>query len=280
MNDHSSLHRAKANKEDEFYTLFKDVDKELQHYKEFFFRNKSICCPCDPPTSNFFIWFMDNKKEIEPRDLSFVHFDEENPNSDFRNQDWNGVDVIVTNPPFSLFREFLDKIMREDKKFLVIAPMNVITYKEVYTLIQQNKVWLGVNSGDMTFRVPNWYEPRPTRYFEENGVKYRSMGNIIWLTNLPHKKRNEFLTFTKTYNENDYQKYDNYDGIEVSKVADIPKNYKGVMGVPITFLTKYNPQQFEIVGFRKGDDGKDLRVNGKDKYFRILVKFKENSKQN
>jgi hypothetical protein len=103
------------------------------------------------------------------------------------------------------------------------------------------------------------------------------MGDIIWLTNLPHKKRNEFLTFTKTYNENDYQKYDNYDGIEVSKVADIPKDYKGVMGVPITFLTKYNPQQFEIVGFRKGDDGKDLRVNGKDKYFRILVKFKENS---
>lgn len=274
-NDHSSLHRAKANKEDEFYTLYENVDKELQHYKKFF-KNISILCPCDSILSRFYHWFMDNEDEIQPKDMTFVHYDEECPLTDFRNQDWSTNDIIVTNPPFSLIREFIAKLINENKKFLILAPLNVITYKEVYTLIQQNKVWLGVNSGDMTFRVPSWYEPRPTRYFEKNGVKYRSMGNIVWLTNLPHEKRNEFIPLTKHYNEKDYPKYDNYNGIEVSKVSDIPTDYKGVMGVPITFLTKYNPQQFEIVGFRKGRDGKDLRVNGKDKYFRILVKFAEN----
>lgn len=256
-NDHSSLHRAKANKEDEFYTKWGDISNELQHYTNEFI-GKKIHLPCDTDDSHFVMYFKDNE--------NVTHSCE-----DFRDQDWSDVDVIVTNPPFSLFREFLNKLITENKKFLVLGSLNMITYKEVYNLIRDGKIWLGYNSGDMEFEVPSWYEPRKTRYREEFGKKYRSMGNICWFTNIGNPCSKNFIELTKTYNKNDYPKYDNYDAIEVSKVADIPKDYEGVMGVPMTFLTKYNPNQFKIVGFRKGDDGKDLRVNGKDKYFRILI---------
>ena len=258
MNDHSSLHRAKANKEDEFYTKWGDISNELQHYTNELI-GKKIHLPCDTDDSHFVMYFNEND--------NVTHSCE-----DFRDQDWSNVDVIVTNPPFSLFREFLNKLITENKKFLVLGSLNMITYKEVYNLIRDGKMWLGYNSGDMEFEVPSWYEPRKTRYREEFGKKYRSMGNICWFTNIGNPCSKNFIELTKTYNEIDYPKYDNYDAIEVSKVADIPNDYKGVMGVPMTFLTKYNPNQFKIVGFRKGDDGKDLRVNGKDKYFRILIK--------
>lgn len=182
-------------------------------------------------------------------------------------------DIVVTNPPFSLFREYIALLMEYEKKFLIIGTQNAITYKEIFKLIKENKIWLGCKSGDMSFTVPADSEPRATRYWEtEDGTKWRSMGNICWFTNLDHKKRHEKIVLYKTYIPEDFPKYDNYDAIEVKKTADIPMDYDGVMGVPITFLDKYNPEQFEIIKFRKGDDEKDLSINGKCPYFRILIK--------
>lgn len=184
-------------------------------------------------------------------------------------------DVVVTNPPFSLFREYVGQLMDYGKKFLIVAPQNAITYKEIFPLIKENRIWLGFKSGDMAFKVPADSEPRTTRYWvDEGGQKWRSLGNICWFTNLDHTKRHEELDLVCRYNPDDYPKYDNYDAIEVSKVVDIPCDYDGAMGVPITFLDKYNPEQFEIVKFRKGNDEKDLCINGKCPYFRILIRNK------
>lgn len=215
-------------------------------------------------------------------------------------------DIVCTNPPFSLFREYVAQLIEYEKKFLIIGNQNAITYKEIFPLIKENKLWLGFKTGDMAFKVPQTYEPRETRYWQdETGQKWRSMGNICWFTNLDHRKRHEDLVLYKKYTPEDYPKYDNYDAINVDKTADIPCDYDGVMGVPITFLDKYNPEQFEIVEFRKGKDGKDLvysnlngggcaallqntrpsmpisglmnspkdtAVNGKSKYARILIR--------
>lgn len=184
-------------------------------------------------------------------------------------------DVVVTNPPFSLFREYVSQLMDYGKRFLIIGPQNAITYKEIFPLIKENRIWLGFKSGDMAFKVPADSEPRTTRYWvDEGGQKWRSLGNICWFTNLDHTKRHEELDLVCRYNPDDYPKYDNYDAIEVSKVVDIPCDYNGAMGVPITFLDKYNPEQFEIVKFRKGNDEKDLSIKGKCPYFRILIRNK------
>ena len=168
-------------------------------------------------------------------------------------------DIVVTNPPFSLFREYVSQLIEYDKKFIIIGNQNAITYKEIFPLIAQNILWLGYKAGDMAFKVPDSYEARNTRFWiDEKGQKWRSMGNICWFTNLDIKKRHENIILYKHYTPEEYPKYDNYDAINVNKVADIPCDYDGVMGVPITFLDKYNPDQFEIVAFRKGNDGKDL----------------------
>ncbi|WP_202973118.1 adenine-specific methyltransferase EcoRI family protein [Capnocytophaga canimorsus] len=167
-------------------------------------------------------------------------------------------DIVVTNPPFSLFREYVAQLIEYDKKFLIIGSQNAITYKEIFPLIARNKMWLGYRSGDMKFKVPEYYEERATRFWiDEEGQKWRSLGNTCWFTNLDHNKRHEELILYKTYtgNEEDYPKYDNYDAINVNKVADIPMDYDGVMGVPITFLDKYNPDQFEIVAIREDERG-------------------------
>lgn len=158
-------------------------------------------------------------------------------------------DIVVTNPPFSLFREYIGQLMEYGKKFLIIGNQNNVTYREVFPLIQRNKVWLGYKSGDMAFQVPDYYEPRETRYWQDkDGQKWRSMGNICWFTNLDHNKRHEELDLVCRYSPEEYPTYVNYDAIEVSKSSDIPCDYSGAMGVPITFLDKYNPEQFEIVG--------------------------------
>ena len=158
-------------------------------------------------------------------------------------------DIIVTNPPFSQFREYIACLMEHGKQFLIIGSQNNVTYKEVFPLLQSNKVWLGYKAGDMSFAVPDYYEPRATRYWQdENGQKWRSMGNICWFTNLDIKKRHEELILVKHYSPELYPNYYNYDAIEVSKITDIPCDYSGAMGVPITFLDKYNPEQFEIIG--------------------------------
>lgn len=184
-------------------------------------------------------------------------------NGDFRSEECKELlkkaDIVVTNPPFSLFREYVSQLVQFEKKFLIIGNQNAITYKEIFPLIKENRIWLGFKSGNMEFKVPKESAPRKTRYWQDaDGQKWRSMGNICWFTNLDHKKRHEELILYKHYDPEKYPKYDNYDAINVDKVADIPCDYGGVMGVPITFLDKYNPEQFEIVEFRKGSDGKDL----------------------
>ena len=290
MSNNTNLNIAKSAKNDEFYTRIEDIEKELKYYKDFF-KGKVVYCNCDDAReSNFFKYFSKNfeflglKKLIttgykaEGKGVVLIYEGDKNSNhkvedneivvrelegsGDFRSEECveflKEADVVVTNPPFSLFREYIKQLMDYGKKFLVIGPMNAITYKEIFPYIKDNELWLG-NQNVKEFRSPNG--------------EIKKFGNILWYTNIQHKKRNTPLDLYKRYS-NEYPKYDNYDAIEVSKVSDIPMDYDGVMGVPITFLDKYCPEQFEIVKFRKGDDDKDLAVNGKTPYFRILSKRK------
>ena len=311
------LQKAKKSKSDEFYTQLCDIERELQYYQDCFVGKVVYCNCDDPRTSNFFRYFGTNfhklglKKLIascykedtcdlfscqesekgfyceyfgesgnhfNPSDTEMVYF---NGNGDFRSRECIALlkqsDVVVTNPPFSLFREFVAQIVKYGKQFLVIGNVNAITYKEIFDLIQKNKAWLGVNLGRgiSGFIVPEHYDLYGTETSVNNeGQNIIATNNCLWLTNLELSQRNEELDLSKEYvgNEKEYPKFDNCDGINVNKTQDIPKDYDGLMGVPITFLHKYNPNQFEIVKFRKGDDGKDLSVNGKCPYFRILIK--------
>lgn len=189
-------------------------------------------------------------------------------------------DIVVTNPPFSLFREYVDQLVKYDKKFLIIGNINAITYKEIFKLIKENKAWLGINMGRgiSGFIVPEHYELYGTETsIDSFGNRIISPNNCLWLTNLDTFKRHEDIVLTKKYygNEIEYPHFDNYDAINVNKTQDIPMDFDGVMGVPITFLHKYNPEQFELIKFRKGNDEKDLSINGKCPYFRILIKNKK-----
>ncbi len=230
----------------------------------------------------------ENMPDMQKADIQVFEGD-----GDFKNKECiellKQADIVVTNPPFSLFREYVSQLIEYDKKFLIIGNQNAITYKEIFSLIKENKIWLGYNSGDMSFTVPDHYPEKATRFWiDENGQKWRSMGNICWFTNLEHKKRNEELIIFRKYNEEKYPKYDNYNAINVDKVADIPCDYNGAMGVPITFLDKFNPEQFEILdanairvnnnvpykehGLIKDKDG---TIKGKPKYVRVVIKNKK-----
>jgi hypothetical protein len=170
-------------------------------------------------------------------------------------------DIVVTNPPFSLFRQYIAQLLEHDKKFVVLGNQNALTYQEIFPLLRDNKVWLGQSNGQMAFKVPAHYKPRKTRYWEDDsGQKWRSFGNMCWFTNLDLPTRHENLILYKTYDPETYPKYDNYDAIEVSRTVDIPLDYDGVMGVPITFLNKHNPDQFEIVGIAKAPLGEPSKV--------------------
>lgn len=205
-------------------------------------------------------------------------------NGDFRSKECiellKEADIVVTNPPFSLFREYISQLMEYDKKFLIVGSQNNVTYKEMFPLLKADKVWLGYKSGDMAFKVPQDYEPRETRYWEdEEGQKWRSLGNICWFTNLDHNKRHEELDLVCRYSPENYPKYDSYDAINVNRVDEIPCDYSGVMGVPITFLDKYNPEQFEIIGIdRYVEDnpnyGHRFMIKRKEVYARILIRNK------
>ena len=168
--------------------------------------------------------------------------------------------------------------MRYRKKFLIIGNQNAITYKEIFPLIQNNEVWTGYRFGEMKFRVPEYSKPRKYRYWvDESGQKWRSLGNAMWLTNLDNERRHEFVVMTKTYTPEDYPKYDNYDAINVRTIRDIPCDYYGIMGVPITIINKYNSEQFEIVGeANHGSDNEfDLfkpTIDGKEIFKRILIR--------
>lgn len=211
---------------------------------------------------------------------------------DFRSQEsielLKQADIVVTNPPFSLFREYIAQLIDYNKNFLIIGDQNAITYKEIFKLIKENKIWTGVdNGGTKWFQVPDHYDIKTeSRKKIENGKQYFSKGSIFWFTNLDIHKRHEDIILYKNYNEKEYPKYDNYNAINVDKVADIPVDYSGVMGVPITFIDKYNPDQFELLGIMNtGEENIGIRyegtphgrpiINGVEKYLRILIKNKK-----
>ncbi|AXK49692.1 modification methylase [Aliarcobacter trophiarum LMG 25534] len=327
-----NLHKAKINKEDEYYTQLTDIEKELKHYKKHF-KDKIIYCNCDDPrVSNFFHYFSYNFEKLGLKKLITTcfqnnnmdlftqgnskqaiyleYYGDKNGNSipdiqeigvnylegdgDFRSEEsielLKQADIVVTNPPFSLFREYIAQLIEYDKKFIIIGNQNAATTKETFSLIKENKIWLGNRSGDMEFKVPNHYQARETRYREdETGQKWRSLGNICWYTNLDIAKRHEDLILYKLYKNEEYPTYENYNAINIDKVAEIPIDYGGVMGVPVTFLSKYNPEQFEIVGqTHSGDSSKEVEllrtndkkrhrgiINGKQKYARILIRNKK-----
>jgi len=199
-------------------------------------------------------------------------------------------DIVVTNPPFSLFRQYLSQLLKYDKKFLLVGSQNAITYKEVFSLIRDNNLWLGYNNGDMKFRVPDHYASRAVRsWVDDEGNKWRSLGNACWFTNLDIKKRHEDLILYKRYSPEEYAAYDNFEAIEVGRTERIPMDFEGVMGVPITFLDKYSPDQFEIMGsdydvktgllpnlIKPGWQGKTDRayLKGKRLYARLFVKLR------
>lgn len=192
-------------------------------------------------------------------------------------------DIVVSNPPFSLFREYVSQLIEYNKSFLIIGNINALSYKEIFRLIKEDKAWLGVNMGRgiSGFIVPSHYELYGSEArIDEDGNRIVSTNNCLWLTNLDTTKRHEELILYKTYNETEYPKYDNYDAINVNITKDIPCDYKGVMGVPITFLDKYNPEQFEIVGQMATTKIDEFNhgypfVNGKKIYARILIKNKK-----
>jgi len=214
-------------------------------------------------------------------------------NGDFRSSEsielLKQADIVVTNPPFSLFREYVAQLIEYDKKFVIIGNQNAFSYREIFKLIKENKLWAGVdNGGTKWFEVPDDYDiTTETRKKVENGKKYFSMGSIFWFTNLDISKRHEDIILYKTYygNESEYPKYDYYDAINVDRVADIPMDYEGYMGVPVTFLDKYNPEQFEIIdgigrysmldGPTPETQGNYLtKINGNPKYARIIIQNK------
>lgn len=320
MAKNSNLHNAKTAKNDEFYTQLTDIEKELKHYKKHF-EGKVVYCNCDDVRwSNFFKYFSMNFEHLGLKKLICTAYNENGQgivyeyngdlngnrivddeeievkylegNGDFRSAECIEIlkqaDIVVTNPPFSLFREYVAQLMEYGKQFLIIGNMNAVTYKEIFPLIKENKIWWGCSTSgsarNMWFSCPNTYEAtdKNANYKEIDNIKYRRVQGIEWYTNLDHAKRHTELDLYKKYNAEEYPKYDNYDAIEVSKVAEIPMDYDGVMGVPITFLDKYCPTQFEIVGimsgakgecFTNGNDGRTkFYINDKGVYARILIK--------
>lgn len=200
-----------------------------------------------------YIEYFGDKNANNMPDLDEIGIKELQGDGDFRSAEsielLKQADIVVTNPPFSLFREYVAQLMEYDKSFLIIGNQNAISYKEIFNLIQANKLWQGYKCGDMAFKVPNHYEARETRYWEDDqGQKWRSLGNACWYTNLDISKRHEEIILYKKYTPEEYPVYANYDAIEVGQVKDIPCDYFGAMGVPVTFLDKFNPKQFEILG--------------------------------
>lgn len=315
MTKNNNLHTAKATKNDEFYTQFEDIENELKYYKDYF-KGKVVYCNCDgflnEEKSNFFVYFSLNYEFLGLKGLictkynpngkgkKYEYYGDLNGNNypdeeevftselegdgDFRSEECIEIlkkcDIVCTNPPFSLFRQYVAQLFEYKKDFLIIGNVNAISYKEVFPLIKENKMWLGVSitSGDRKFVVPDNYPLNAAGCgIDENGKKYIRVKGVRWFTNLDHKKRHEELLLYKKYNTEEYPKYDNYDAIEVGKTKDIPMDYNGIMGVPITFLDKYCPTQFEIVGQMMTTKVTEFNfgypyINGKKKFARLLIK--------
>lgn len=254
MKKNSNLNKAKKAKCDEFYTQLSDIEKELQHYLPQL-KGKVVFCNCDSEKSNFWKYFKDNFHTIGLKKVIAIGYEKVEPaykleydgkevtrtklegDGDFRSPESIEVleqaDIVVSNPPFSIWREYIAQLVEYDKKFLVIGSMNAITYKECFKLIKEDKMWLGYNN------VKDFVKPDGT---------IQKFGNINWFTNMETTKRKEKLILFREYDPELHQKYDNYDAINCDKVKDIPKDYYKTIGVPITFLDKYNPDQFEIIG--------------------------------
>lgn len=326
-NGNSSLSAARTAKNDEFYTRLEDIENELKHYRGHF-RDKVVLLNCDDPEwSNFWRYFELNFEFLGLKKLIATHYTglgsknappsykleivrgrdlnqdgridghdlvrtELEGDGDFRSAECVALleeaDIVVTNPPFSLFREYVAQLMEHGKKFVIVGNMNAVTYKEVWSQIQAGNLWIGAMPSFMGFRVPADSEPRETRYWQDDdGQKWRSLGNACWFTNLDHDRRHEEVPLFRSYTPDEHPAYDHYDAINVDKVADIPLDYDGLMGVPITFLGKHNPEQFEIVdandcrkaGVNPKPHGlikdKEAAINGKPKYVRIVIRRTE-----
>lgn len=311
MRNNSNLHKARKARADEFYTQYEDIEKEIQNYN---LEGKKIYLNCDDYRySNFVKYFKDNFNKLKITYLTASNYDngeraykyeydgvEEKitalkGNGDFLSEECVALlkeaDVVITNPPFSLFREYIALLMEYNKKFLIIGNMNAITYKEIFPLIKENKLWLGVsmNGSNRWFEVPDSYPVKENAagYKEVNGKRLLFVNGVVWFTNISNEKRNKPIDLHKKYSAEEYPKYDNYDAIECGKVADIPMDYDGVIGVPITFLDKFCTEQFEIIDARdvalndkqrnkntyliKNDDS---AINGKPTYVRIAIRAK------
>lgn len=286
----SNMHAAKRNKNDEFYTRLEDIEKELNNYKTQL-KDKIIYCNCDTLESNFWVYFYNNYHELELKGLIASHIDygegaysykydgdkvSKTPieTGDFRSGECiellKQADIVVTNPPFSLFREYIAQLVEYDKQFLIIGNNNAITYKEIFPLLKDEKMWLGYHANKTKeFALHTDYEKWDR--VDENGIKYGKVPAISWFTNLDVKRRKEPIKLYHSYygNEDKYPKYDNYDAINIDRVNSIPKDYEGIMGVPITFLTKHSPVQFEVLDLAKrGCDFMQMRTKyyTKDEY--------------
>ena len=334
--DNTNLRNAKNSKNDEFYTQYTDIQKEIDAYLEYnpnVFRDKTILLPCDDPEwSNFTKFFVQNFEKFGLKKListcytntknncqadlfendcsqnfnlhgKILIVTKDNLNSkwqylkgdgDFRSSEIKALrdesDFIITNPPFSLFREFVSWIFETDKKFLIIGNKNCITYKEIFPLFKNNLLWSGRTewSGGLWFETTNNDDV-------DKIIDNKKMKNVsaFWLTNIDHGRRHQPLQlmsmadnikFNKKLKGKEYQKYDNYDAIEIPLTEVIPSDYEGIMGVPISFLDKYCPEQFEIKGLdRYVDDnpkyGHRFTINQKETYARILIRKKQ-CKQN
>jgi hypothetical protein len=287
-----NLQYAKRQKNDEYYTQLADIERELKYYKQHF-KGKVVYCNCDDPRiSNFFHYFSYNFKKLGLKKLITTCYKNQSPDlfskhdsekaiyleydggvkgnnvpdikeigiinlkndGDFRNSEsielLKQADIVVTNPPFSLFREYIAQLMDYEKKFLVIGNINAISYKECFNAIKDNKMWLGYNC---------------VRHFAQPDGSMYETARTYWYTNLDIAKRHEDIILYKKYTKKEYPKYDNYDAIEVAKTADIPMDYKGVMAVPITFLDKYNSEQFDILGIMDRENSSGLRTKKYDK---------------
>ena len=308
MRNNSNLNKARKARADEFYTQYEDIEKEIQNCN---LEGKKIYCNCDDYRySNFVKYFKDNFNTLKISFLTASNYDngecaykyeydgvEEKKtalkgNGDFRSEECVTIlkeaDVVVTNPPFSLFREYVALLMKYDKKFIIIGNQNAITYKEIFPYIKNNELWLGVsmNSANRWFEVPDNYPVKENAagYKEENGKRLLFVNGVVWFTNISNEKRNTPLVLYKKYSAEEYPTYDNYDAIECSRAENIPMDYDGVIGVPITFLHKYCPEQFEILGMMSGAKGEGLTngndgrakfyVNNKGVYTRILIRAK------
>lgn len=302
MAKNANLRRADRVQNDEFYTQLTDIEKELKYYRHHF-EGKTVFCNCDDPTwSEFWRYFHLNFAVLGLKKLISTHYDPNSStykleytggddsnieagtktpltgNGDFRSEECIALlqeaDICCTNPPFSLFRSFISQLMEHDKKFIIIGNKNAITYKEFFPLLKNDKVWIGYNS---------------VKEFKTPDGTFKKFGNIGWFTNLDIDKRHDQIILYKKYTPEDYPKFDNYEAINIDKTNEIPMDYDGVMGVPITFMDKYCPDQFEIIdGIGRYSvldnestkkEGKYLSMlDGNAKYFRIIIKRKELSK--